>query len=269
MAVRTRIDGNGQSSHRLQHQSHLNHHSHHQLSRLQARLCHLHLLTIQQETICIKVFRFGKKIRLKNQLNTCRFRSSMASLCDTMRRQILSRAFYGWLAYCRHLKTVRTHLISLVYPVSIEFNEQFNRNLSLTVQSWTELFLDKQTSKLPVNKNEIYRRIYSGGCDPSIRKQVKKRDFLSWFKIKLISSLGLAVSFSTLFIRIDWWRAKRDQSNSNRTIPGISQRMAKCRRNRQKTRSTTFESSKKWTNRNGNESNDERIDFIIISKRSR
>ena len=100
-------------------------------------------------------------------------RTSMASLCDTMRRQILSRAFYGWIAYCRHLKTVRTHLASLVYPVSIGVNEKFDWNLSLTVQSWKELFLDKQDEHLPVDKKEIYRRIYTGGCDPSIRKQVR------------------------------------------------------------------------------------------------
>ena len=97
----------------------------------------------------------------------------MASLCDTMRRQILSRAFYGWLAYCRHLKTVRTHLLSLVYPVSMEVNEKIDPNLFLTVDAWTQLFLEKQAEQQPIDKAEIYRRIYSGGCDPSIRKQVR------------------------------------------------------------------------------------------------
>ncbi len=125
----------------------------------------------------------------------------MASLCDTMRRQILSRAFYGWLAYCRHLKTVRTHLTSLVYPVSIEFNEQLDINLSLTIESWKELFLDKQEENLSVNKKEIYRRIYSGGCDPSIRKQVRILiEKFSFDRNRSFFSLGLAISFFTLFI---------------------------------------------------------------------
>lgn len=100
----------------------------------------------------------------------------MASLCDTMRRQILSRAFYGWLAYCRHLKTVRTHLTTLVYPVSNGINEKFDESISLTIEAWKELFLDKQDEHLPVDKKEIYRRIYLGGCHPSIRQQVRERE---------------------------------------------------------------------------------------------
>jgi len=41
--------------------------------------------------------------------------TSIEMVCSTMRRQIISRAFYGWLAYCRHLSTVRTHLSGLVH----------------------------------------------------------------------------------------------------------------------------------------------------------
>ena len=100
-------------------------------------------------------------------------RTSMASLCDTMRRQILSRAFYGWLTYCRHLKTVRTHLTSLVNPVSrVGTDEPLDPTLSLTVEAWNELFLIKQQENLPVDRKEIYRRLYAGGCEASLRKQV-------------------------------------------------------------------------------------------------
>ncbi|CAF0973038.1 unnamed protein product [Didymodactylos carnosus] len=97
-------------------------------------------------------------------------RTSIASLCDTMRQQILSRAFYGWIAYCRHLKTVRTHLAALVYPGTY-LNDR-EQDTALTIDAWTELFLDRQSLHLPIDKKEIYRRIYYGGCAPSIRKQV-------------------------------------------------------------------------------------------------
>ena len=90
-----------------------------------------------------------------------------------MRRQILSRAFYGWLTHCRHLKTVRTHLSTLVNPASkLGSEEPIVYNLTLTRESWTRLFLSKQKTNSTVDRKEIYRHLYNGGCDPSIRKQV-------------------------------------------------------------------------------------------------
>ena len=42
------------------------------------------------------------------------FRSSLKVLCDSMKKQILSRAFYGWLTYHRYFKTVSLHLAGLI-----------------------------------------------------------------------------------------------------------------------------------------------------------
>ncbi|VDM47028.1 unnamed protein product [Toxocara canis] len=47
-------------------------------------------------------------------------RQNLSSACTSMRTQILARAFYGWLAYCRHLRTVRTHLSRLIESDTIE-----------------------------------------------------------------------------------------------------------------------------------------------------
>lgn len=37
-----------------------------------------------------------------------------------MRQQILSRAFYGWLIYCKHMKTIRTHLACTIDSEKLE-----------------------------------------------------------------------------------------------------------------------------------------------------
>ena len=52
-----------------------------------------------------------------------------------MHRQILLRVFYDWRAYGGHLKIVRTHLTSLVYPMSVDINEPFrSTKIKFTVE---------------------------------------------------------------------------------------------------------------------------------------
>lgn len=87
------------------------------------------------------------------------------AVCDSMKRQIISRAFYGWLAYCRHLRTVRTHLSGLVNPkiVSAEGIED-----GLTEERWQELCVDGVVS----NSTEIYRLTYFRGIAHDLRKEI-------------------------------------------------------------------------------------------------
>ena len=96
-------------------------------------------------------------------------KSHIQLLCDSMKRQIISRAFYGWLAYCRHLRTVRTHLSDLVSSKMIRIDEPTDASGGLTEEIWYSM----QTSDGKItNPNEIYRLIYFGGIQHSIRKIV-------------------------------------------------------------------------------------------------
>ena len=52
--------------------------------------------------------------KIMKTYNKTQVRSSVKSLCDNMKKQILSRAFYGWLLYHRHFKTVSVRLIGLI-----------------------------------------------------------------------------------------------------------------------------------------------------------
>jgi hypothetical protein len=40
-----------------------------------------------------------------------------------MRQQILSRAFYGWFLYCKHMKTIRTHLACTIDSERLEADQ--------------------------------------------------------------------------------------------------------------------------------------------------
>ncbi|XP_043571423.1 small G protein signaling modulator 1-like isoform X1 [Chiloscyllium plagiosum] len=95
-------------------------------------------------------------------------RAPLKMLCDNMKYQILSRAFYGWLAYCRHLSTVRTHLSALVNHTIICPATLANADCGLTKKIW-QTYLEDKTS---YEEQELLRLIYYGGIEMEIRKEV-------------------------------------------------------------------------------------------------
>uniref|UniRef100_A0A3P8WFT3 Small G protein signaling modulator 1 n=1 Tax=Cynoglossus semilaevis TaxID=244447 RepID=A0A3P8WFT3_CYNSE len=95
-------------------------------------------------------------------------RAPLKLLCDTMKYQIISRAFYGWLAYCRHLSTVRTHLSALVNTTIVYPDVPCDARGGLSVEVWNEFL--KESSAF--EEKEIHRLVYFGGVAPSLRKEV-------------------------------------------------------------------------------------------------
>ncbi|KAL2087710.1 hypothetical protein ACEWY4_016538 [Coilia grayii] len=95
-------------------------------------------------------------------------RAPLKLLCETMKYQIISRAFYGWLAYCRHLSTVRTHLSALVNPTIIEHDFPADARGGLSLDVWSAFLQDSSVYE----ELELLRLVYYGGVDPSIRKEV-------------------------------------------------------------------------------------------------
>ncbi|CAH1230794.1 SGSM2 [Branchiostoma lanceolatum] len=95
-------------------------------------------------------------------------RTSLKLLCDTMKKQIISRAFYGWLAHCRHLRTVRTHLSGLVHHKIVSEDRPVDATFGLTGDMWWSMHEDGQVN----DEEEIYRLVYFGGCDHEIRAEV-------------------------------------------------------------------------------------------------
>ncbi|XP_057674507.1 small G protein signaling modulator 1-like isoform X2 [Corythoichthys intestinalis] len=95
-------------------------------------------------------------------------RAPLKLLCDTMRYQIISRAFYGWLAYCRHLSTVRTHLSALVNTTIVVPDVPSNARGGLSADVWAKFLQDSSAYE----ELEIHRLVYFGGVAPSLRKEI-------------------------------------------------------------------------------------------------
>ncbi|XP_073770421.1 small G protein signaling modulator 1 isoform X1 [Danio rerio] len=95
-------------------------------------------------------------------------RAPLKLLCETMKHQIISRAFYGWLAYCRHLSTVRTHLSALVNATIVEPDIPYDAKGGLSADVWKSFLQDCSAYE----EEELLRLVYYGGVEPSLRKEV-------------------------------------------------------------------------------------------------
>ncbi|XP_066545199.1 small G protein signaling modulator 1 [Amia ocellicauda] len=94
-------------------------------------------------------------------------RAPLKLLCDNMKYQIISRAFYGWLAYCRHLSTVRTHLSALVNHTIVDPAVPQDASRGLTTDIWQKYLQDCTAYE----EQELLRLVYFGGVEPSLRKE--------------------------------------------------------------------------------------------------
>uniref|UniRef100_A0A8C9K4E9 Small G protein signaling modulator 2 n=1 Tax=Panthera tigris altaica TaxID=74533 RepID=A0A8C9K4E9_PANTA len=95
-------------------------------------------------------------------------------LCESMKRQIVSRGWGLWeapldgLAYCRHLSTVRTHLSALVRHSIIPPARPPGASGGLTKDVWSKYQKDEKNYK----ELELLRQVYYGGVQHEIRKDV-------------------------------------------------------------------------------------------------
>ncbi|KAF0291052.1 Small G protein signaling modulator 1 [Amphibalanus amphitrite] len=93
---------------------------------------------------------------------------SIKLVCDSMRRQILTRAFYGWMAHCRHLRTVRTHLAGLVSANLVSPQQPTDATCGLTGALWDAWGADGSWH----NPDEVFRHVYFGGVEPERRRHI-------------------------------------------------------------------------------------------------
>ncbi|OBS71375.1 hypothetical protein A6R68_00072 [Neotoma lepida] len=73
-----------------------------------------------------------------------------------------------WLAYCRHLSTVRTHLSALVNHMIVSPDLPCDAGQGLTASIWEQYIRDSTTYP----EQELLRLIYYGGVQPEIRRAV-------------------------------------------------------------------------------------------------
>ncbi|XP_069729867.1 small G protein signaling modulator 2 isoform X5 [Phaenicophaeus curvirostris] len=133
-----------------------------------ANLLSWHLEHCSQGSSCVSCSTGSSPYDIPSCCNCIHDRAPLKMLCESMKRQIVSRAFYGWLAYCRHLSTVRTHLSALVNHTIIPPDKPSSAAGGLTKEVWSKYQKDKKNYK----ELELLRRVYYGGVQHEIRKEV-------------------------------------------------------------------------------------------------
>uniref|UniRef100_A0A2I3RXV6 Small G protein signaling modulator 2 n=1 Tax=Pan troglodytes TaxID=9598 RepID=A0A2I3RXV6_PANTR len=89
-------------------------------------------------------------------------------VCVRLSLKAVSPARQGGLAHCRHLSTVRTHLSALVHHSVIPPDRPPGASAGLTKDVWSKYQKDKKNYK----ELELLRRVYYGGIEHEIRKDV-------------------------------------------------------------------------------------------------
>ncbi|XP_017940323.1 small G protein signaling modulator 2 isoform X4 [Manacus vitellinus] len=121
-----------------------------------------------QGSSCVSCSTGSSPYDIPSCCNCIHDRTPLKMLCESMKRQIISRAFYGWLAHCRHLSTVRTHLSALVNHSIVPPDRPCSAAGGLTKEVWSKYQKDKKNYK----ELELLRRVYYGGVQHEIRKEV-------------------------------------------------------------------------------------------------
>ncbi|XP_056362714.1 small G protein signaling modulator 2 isoform X7 [Oenanthe melanoleuca] len=121
-----------------------------------------------QGSSCISCSMGSSPYDIPSCCNCIHDRTPLKMLCESMKRQIISRAFYGWLAHCRHLSTVRTHLSALVNHSIVPPDRPASAAAGLTKEVWSKYQKDRKNYK----ELELLRRVYYGGVQHEIRKEV-------------------------------------------------------------------------------------------------
>uniref|UniRef100_U3FJK1 Small G protein signaling modulator 2 isoform 2 n=1 Tax=Callithrix jacchus TaxID=9483 RepID=U3FJK1_CALJA len=117
---------------------------------------------------CLSCFSSSSPYTTPSRCSCVPDRLPLRLLCESMKRQIVSRAFYGWLAHCRHLNTVRTHLSALVHHSIIPPDWPPGASGGLTKDVWSKYQKDKKNYK----ELELLRQVYYGGVEHEIRRDV-------------------------------------------------------------------------------------------------